>query len=48
MNAKIPLLLSKSALKKANTIIDLQNDRVKMFDKRIDVKLSSNVHYDMQ
>ena len=45
MNAKIPLLLSKSSLKKANTVIDLQNDRVKMFDKNIDVKLSNNGHY---
>ena len=40
VNAKIPLLLSKSSLKKANTAIDLQNDRVK-----IDVKLSNNGHY---
>ena len=33
LNAKTPLLLSKSSLKKANTVIDLQNDIVKMFDK---------------
>ena len=45
VNAKIPLLLSKSSLKKANTVIDLQNDRIKMFDKSIDVKVSSNGHY---
>ena len=45
VNAKIPLFLSKSSLKKANTVIDLQNDTVKMFDKSIDVKLSSNGHY---
>ena len=26
VDAKIPLLLSKSSLKKANTLVDLQND----------------------
>ena len=45
MNAKMPLLLNKSSLKKGNTVIDLQNGRVKMFDKSIDVKLSINGHY---
>ena len=45
VNAKIPLLLSKLSLKKTQTVIDLQNDRVKMFDKSIDVKLSSKDHY---
>ena len=44
MNATIPLLLSKSSLKKANTVIDLKNERVKMSDKSIDVKLSRNGH----
>ena len=41
----MPLLLNKSSLKKGNTVIDLQNGRVKMFDKSIDVKLSINGHY---
>ena len=44
-DAKIPLLLSKSSLKKANTSIDLQNDKVTMFEEDIDIKLSSNGHY---
>ena len=45
MNAKIPLLLSNSSLKKANTVTHFQNDTVKRFDKNINVKLSSNGHY---
>ena len=45
VDAKIPLLLGKSLLKKANTLIDLQNDKVTMFDEDIDIKLSSNGHY---
>ena len=44
-DAKISLLLSKSSLKKTNTLIDLQNDKVKMFDEDIDIKLSSNGHH---
>ena len=39
VDAKIPLLLSKSSLKKANTLINLQNHKVTMFDKDIDNKL---------
>ena len=45
VNAKIPLLLSNSSLKKANTVTHFQNDTVKKFDKNINVKLSSNGHY---
>ena len=45
VDAKIPLLLGKSLLKKANTLIDLQNDKVTMFDEDIGIKLSSNGHY---
>ena len=45
VNAKIPLLLSNSSLKKANTVTHFQNDTVKRFDKNINVKLSSNGHY---
>ena len=37
VDAEISLLLGKSLLKKANTLIDLQNDK--------DIKLSSNGHY---
>ena len=32
-------------LKKSNTLIDLQNDKVTMFGDDIDIKLSSNGHY---
>ena len=45
VDAKIPLLLSKSSLRKANTLIDRQNDKVTVFDEDIDIKLSSNGHY---
>ena len=44
-DAKLPLLLSKSLLKKANTLTDLKNDKVTMFDEDIDIKLSPNGHY---
>ena len=44
VNAKIPLLLNKLPLKKVNIVIDLQNDRVKITDKSIDVTLSSKSH----
>ena len=45
IDAKIQLLLSKSLLKKANTLTDLQNDKVTMFDEDIDIQLSSNGYY---
>ena len=45
VDAKIQLLLSKSSLMKANTLINLQNDKVTIFDEDIDIKLSSNRHY---
>ena len=45
VNAKIPLLLSKSSVKKANTVVNLQNDRVKTFHESTDVKLSRNGHH---
>ena len=34
---KIPLLLSKSSLKKADTYLNIKDDKVKMFDEDIDV-----------
>ena len=44
-DADIPLLLSKSSLQKADTVLDFKNDKVKMFNKNIDFKLLSNGHY---
>ena len=43
-NAKIPLLLIKSSWQRANIVIDLQNERLKMFDQCTDKKFSSNGH----
>ena len=45
IDADIPLLLSKSSLQKANTILDLKNDKAKMINKNVDFKLSSYRHY---
>ena len=45
IDADIPLLLSKSSLQKAETVLDFKNDKVKMFNKNVDFKLSSNGHY---
>ena len=42
---EIPLLLSKEAMKKANTVIDFQNDKVTMFGKQIDLLFASSGHY---
>ena len=41
----IPLLLSKEAMKKANTVIDFQNDKISMFGKEINLKFTSSGHY---
>ena len=45
IDADFPLLLSKSSLQKADNVLDLKNDKVKMFNKNADFKLSSNGHY---
>ena len=45
IDADIPLLLSKSSLQKADSVLDLKNDKVKMFNKDVDFQLSSNGHY---
>lgn len=45
IEGKLPLLLSKQSLKRAKTILNLQNDSVKMFDQDIPVHLSSGGHY---
>ena len=45
VNEKNPLLLSKTSLKKAETLLNLKEDKVKMFNEDIDVHYSSNGHY---
>ena len=45
VDEKIPLLLSKTSLKKADTYLNIKNDKIKMFDKDIDVCVSTNGHY---
>ena len=37
VDEKIPLLLSKSTLKKAQTVLNLKEDRLKMFNEDIDI-----------
>ena len=42
VECELPLLLSKNAMKKANTVIDFENDEVTMFGKDINVIFTSN------
>ena len=42
---KIPLLLSKSSLKKADTVLNIKNDTTKMFGQNIPIESSFNGHY---
>ena len=41
----IPLLLSKTSLKRCNMIIDLPNDKAKVFDRDIDLQSTTSGHY---
>ena len=45
VDRNIPLLLSKSSPKKAQTIIDLKHDHVSMFGKKLDVFQTTSGHY---
>ena len=45
IDVDIPLLISKIAMKKANTIIDFKNDKVTMFGETISVRFTSTGHY---
>ena len=45
VKADIPLLLSKESLQKAETILDLKNDRAIMFGKPVQLELTSTGHY---
>ena len=42
---KIPLLLCKSSLKKAKGVIDMANEKITIFDKKIDLYFSTSGHY---
>ena len=41
----VPLLLSKDAMKRANTVIKFQSDEVSMFGKNINLKFTTSGHY---
>ena len=45
MDENIPLLLSKMSFKKANTVLNLSNDEIKMFNQKIQTENSFNGHY---
>ena len=45
IDVDIPLLISKIAMKKANTIIDFKNDKVTMFGETISIRFTSTGHY---
>ena len=45
VDCEIPLLLSKESLKRAQTILDINNDKVSMFGKQVDVQFTSSGHY---
>ena len=42
---KIPLLLSKMSLKNAGTVLNLKNDKIRMFNEDVDITTSYNGHY---
>lgn len=44
MKSEIPLLLSRSAMKKAGVRLDLQDDKVNVFGQDIDLKLTESGH----
>ncbi|KAL6481141.1 hypothetical protein MHYP_G00092210 [Metynnis hypsauchen] len=45
VKADIPLLLSKASLKKADTILDMKNDRAVMFRQPVPLEFTSSGHY---
>ena len=45
VNENIPLLFSKSSLKNAQTLIDLDNDKATILDKEINLHQSTSCHY---
>ena len=47
-NSKVPLLLSKSSLKKADTVLNIRDDKIKMFGQNVPVEFSFNGHYPIE
>ena len=47
VSSKIPLLWSKAAMKKAGVVLDLPQDRAKVFGQWVDLDLTSVGHYSM-
>ena len=45
IDVDIPLLISKIAMKKANTVIDFKNDVVRMFGETIKIRFTATGHY---
>ena len=45
VECELPLLLSKNAMKKANTVINFENDKVTMFGKDINLIFTSTGHH---
>ena len=45
IESTVPLLLSKEAMKKANTEINFKDDTVRMFNQKQDVVLTKSGHY---
>ena len=45
VEADIPCLLSKEALKKANTVLRLETDQAEMFGNEIDLECTRSGHY---
>lgn len=45
VKSEIPLLLSKSSLKKAGTVLDLRNDKAIMFNEPVELEFTSSGHY---
>lgn len=45
VKSDIPLLLNKSLLKKAETVLDLKNDRATLFNQPVNLEFTSSGHY---
>lgn len=45
VKSDIPLLLSNSSLKKAETVLDLKNDHATMFNQPVNLEFTSSGHY---
>ena len=45
INAELPMLLSKSGMRAAGTVIDFKEEKIKMFGKQIQLGFTSSGHY---